>query len=292
MLERTRSTARPGCRWEDAKVETSEIAVLWHGMRLGASMERATSAAMRVTSDPEPRAGLGEILNHQPRGNAIVYIDSQRLTRDCVTEQLAVRLPEMLIEAIAEVYDLSNEDIGVGRFVLGILNKHSRHIGEAGLVEQLSFLATAAPNLPLALLSDLDDADEIAEAFKLGIRGYIPTSLPIRQAVEAIRLVSAGGSFLPPSILSLSATVARMPSPAIAENAFCGKSFTPRQLEVLRRLWEGKQNKLIAYDLNMCESTVKVHIRHIMKKLNARNRTQVVLLTRSIHASGTAEANG
>jgi ubiquinone biosynthesis protein len=54
------------------------------------------------------------------------------------------------------------------------------------------------------VFSDLDEADDIAEAFKLGIRGYIPTSLPIQQAAEAIRLVSAGGSFLPPSILALS----------------------------------------------------------------------------------------
>jgi DNA-binding NarL/FixJ family response regulator len=47
----------------------------------------------------------------------------------------------------------------------------------------------------------------------------------------------------------------------------------------LERLKQGKQNKIIAYELSMCESTVKVHIRHIMKKLKARNRTQVVLLT-------------
>jgi DNA-binding NarL/FixJ family response regulator len=47
----------------------------------------------------------------------------------------------------------------------------------------------------------------------------------------------------------------------------------------LERLRQGKQNKMIAYELGMCESTVKVHIRHIMRKLNARNRTQVVLLT-------------
>jgi DNA-binding CsgD family transcriptional regulator len=65
-----------------------------------------------------------------------------------------------------------------------------------------------------------------------------------------------------------------------ARNHFAEK-FSPRQMEVLQRLWQGKQNKAIAYDLHMCERTVKVHIRHIMKKLNARNRTQVVLLTRS-----------
>ena len=45
---------------------------------------------------------------------------------------------------------------------------------------------------------------------------------------------------------------------------------------------QGKQTKIIAYELGMCESTVKVHIRQIMKKLNARNRTQVVLLTNNM----------
>jgi DNA-binding NarL/FixJ family response regulator len=59
-------------------------------------------------------------------------------------------------------------------------------------------------------------------------------------------------------------------------------SFSPRQLQVLERLNEGKQNKVIAYELGMAESTVKEHIRHIMKKLNARNRTQVVLMSRNV----------
>jgi DNA-binding NarL/FixJ family response regulator len=51
---------------------------------------------------------------------------------------------------------------------------------------------------------------------------------------------------------------------------------------VLQLLRQGKQNKTIAYELDMCESTVKVHIRLIMRKLNARNRTQVVLLAEGI----------
>jgi DNA-binding NarL/FixJ family response regulator len=256
-------------------------------------MERILYATTRF-----PRAGLqtteglADTSDRQVRTGAIVYIDNQRLTRDCVTEQLAMRLPEILIEAVAEVYDLSKEDIDTHRFALGILNKHSMHISKPELAKQLSFLATTAPNLPLALFSDLDEADDIAEAFKLGIRGYIPTSLPIQQAAEAIRLVSAGGSFLPPSILALSTRAGRVQAPSRMEDKLCEKQFTPRQLEVLRRLWQGKQNKLIAYELSMCESTVKVHIRHIMKKLNVRNRTQVVLLTRSICENGVAEGNG
>jgi DNA-binding NarL/FixJ family response regulator len=53
---------------------------------------------------------------------------------------------------------------------------------------------------------------------------------------------------------------------------------------VLAELGHGKPNKMIAYELGMRESTVKVHIRHIMKKLNARNRTQVVLMTSAVDA--------
>ncbi len=51
--------------------------------------------------------------------------------------------------------------------------------------------------------------------------------------------------------------------------------FTARQAAVIEALRRGKANKIIAYELSMCESTVKVHIRNIMKKLNATNRTEV-----------------
>jgi DNA-binding NarL/FixJ family response regulator len=104
--------------------------------------------------------------------------------------------------------------------------------------------------------------------------------LPIGQVAEAIKFVLAGGTFVPQSILTKykRPELSDLPpqediSPAIA-------SFSPRQMEVLRSLWRGLSNKMIAYELRMCESTVKVHIRHIMKKLNVNNRTQVVLRTR------------
>ena len=54
--------------------------------------------------------------------------------------------------------------------------------------------------------------------------------------------------------------------------------FTHRQLQVVEAIRQGKPNKIIAYELSMCESTVKVHVRTIMKKLQARNRTQVAYL--------------
>jgi DNA-binding NarL/FixJ family response regulator len=65
--------------------------------------------------------------------------------------------------------------------------------------------------------------------------------------------------------------------------ANCGLSgLTSRQLAVLESVRRGKANKVIAYELNMCESTVKVHLRNIMKKLRARNRTEAAFM---IHES-------
>ena len=57
---------------------------------------------------------------------------------------------------------------------------------------------------------------------------------------------------------------------------------TARELAVIRAIQKGKSNKVIAYDLNMCESTVKVHVRRIMKKLNAKNRTDVAIKSQSV----------
>ena len=68
-------------------------------------------------------------------------------------------------------------------------------------------------------------------------------------------------------------------------------SFTPREIEVLHRLRQGLQNKIIAYELGISESTVKVHLRNVMKKLNASNRTQVAFMLRRLphlNAAGVA----
>jgi DNA-binding NarL/FixJ family response regulator len=219
--------------------------------------------------------------------SAIIYIDSQRLTRECVAEQLARYLPERLVEATASASELPNYE--AKDFAIGIFNKHSTHIADLAVAEELSSLAIAAPDLAVILLSDLDDADEVAEAFKRGIRGFIPTTLPVKQVVEAIRLVGVGGCYLPLSILAQSTLAAETLRSSKIDETRCTMPFTPRQLDILQLLWQGKQNKLIAHDLNMCESTVKVHIRHIMKKLNARNRTQIVLRTRSMYTNANAE---
>jgi DNA-binding NarL/FixJ family response regulator len=223
------------------------------------------------------------------RGGGILFLDEQHLTRDCIGRELARRLPEFNIIERATARDLSKDDPVLLNVFLVILYVHADHMSFQGNDEgldqhcisgQLSILENVAPDVPRILMSEVEVPEEILEAFRRRVRGYVPTTLPINQVAEAIRFVVAGGTFIPLSILSMH----RRPEPISKEPTSIESRelthFSPRQNEVLRMLWNGSSNKVIAYQLRMSESTVKVHIRHIMKKLNVNNRTQVVLRTR------------
>jgi len=230
-------------------------------------------------------AGFEQVAEY---AGAILFLDEQHLTRDCISRELSRRLPEFTITECARACDLTKDDPGLAELALVILYVHADRMilqqdGENldhGIAAQLSILEDIAPEIPRVLMSEVEVPDDILEAFRRRVRGYVPTALPISQVTEAIRFVAAGGTFVPLSILSMHGqpgTDRKEPAdlPAARELAY----FSPRQNEVLKTLWNGSSNKVIAYQLRMSESTVKVHIRHIMKKLHVNNRTQVVLRT-------------
>ena len=223
-------------------------------------------------------------------GGNILFLDEQHLTRDCIGRELARRLTEFKIIECATAQDVTASDPGLTKIALVILYVHAdrmnlqaghKDLDPNGIAAQLSILEHIAPETPRVLMSEVEVPEDILEAFHRRVRGYVPTTLPIEQVVEAIRFIAVGGTFVPPSILSMHgrASVAHeVPHDAPVSDELA--DFSPRQNEVLRMLWNGSSNKVIAYELRMSESTVKVHIRHIMKKLNVNNRTQVVLRTR------------
>jgi len=141
---------------------------------------------------------------------------------------------------------------------------------------QLQQLLRLAGDVPVVLSSDVEEADAIVEVLELGAKGYIPTSMKLEIWIEALRLVKAGGIYVPAS------TLLKIGGPPRVESAKqpndSAVSLTSRQMAVVYALSQGKANKIIAYELNMCESTVKVHVRNIMKKLRAKNRTEVALM--------------
>lgn len=123
---------------------------------------------------------------------------------------------------------------------------------------------------PFAVLADFDGADEVLAAFEFGARAYIPTSVAFDVIIEAIKLVLAGGTYYPPCVLSACANSA---------DAKYGSSpaLTPREVAVLEGVRQGLPNKLIARELGISESTIRVHVHRLMKKLKVQNRTQAAI---------------
>ncbi|MEE9425277.1 MAG: response regulator transcription factor [Methylococcales bacterium] len=146
-------------------------------------------------------------------------------------------------------------------------------------------LQNISPNIPLIVLADQEDTDHIAEAFRSGASGYIPTSLTPSIAIAALRLIIAGGRYIPEAVLR-EILEGRVPHLEQHLNSSFNPenldNLTERQQEVLNLLRQGKSNKLIAYEIGVQESTVKVHVREIMKKLHATNRTHAAYIAERI----------
>ena len=162
------------------------------------------------------------------------------------------------------------------------------------LPEHLHLIGRAVPALPVIVLSDCDEAEEVVAAFREGVQGYIPTSLAPRLVIPAIRIVMAGGTFYPADALVRARRLLRpeiehvpRPDQVTIEHR---EKWPPRQLGVLRLLVQGKANKEIALTLGIEEGTVKVHLRQIMRKLGVTNRTQVALAVRQPSITAAVEA--
>ena len=241
-------------------------------------MHALKSAMMLDAEDAAPRgdevAG-GGLRNGSPAElPTVIYLDGRAFTRECVGGWLRSSLSGFDVRVLPDPDQLEASAIASDKIRAVIINAGPELISSAALARLLSRVNERLPEVPVALLSDHEDAESIREAFELGVRGYIPTSVASRVAVGAVHLVCVGGTFAPAAVLLSQSERAQ----GVGDSAI--KGFTHRQSQILDCLRRGMANKLIAYELNMCESTVKVHIRNIMKKLSATNRTQVAYLTR------------
>lgn len=213
----------------------------------------------------------------------IVIIDQRVLIRDCMVRCLKMANPECIVLAFAGVRDWLAAAAEQSAPAVIILCVQDRKPVETQIGSELSILADHGIDVPIVIISEAEDMNHVVAALESGARGYIPTSVTLDVAVEAMRLVEAGGTFAPAStMMSWKRTEDSDP----AQNGQTKCLFTARQAAVLAVLRQGKANKRIAYELNMREGTVKVHIRNIMKKLKAKNRTEVAILAHDMFADG------
>lgn len=206
----------------------------------------------------------------------ILIIDPRALDRECLSRSLSIYNPAMNIVTTGSVEEWRKRHMSDQPSAV-LLVFGSKKLTESGACEKITGVVDAFRQSPVIVIADSDDLGDILKAVESGACGYIPTSVNISVAAEAIALARAGGVFIPASsILARKEALSSM----VTGSTYSNEAFTPREIEVAEALRRGKANKIIAYEMNLCESTVKVHIRNIMKKLNATNRTEVAFKLR------------
>lgn len=214
---------------------------------------------------------------------SIAILDENAFARDCLARCLREIERDYVIWTFENVEQWQRFD-REGRASIVLLCSVGPKATEQSFRRDLAAVKAVEPEARCIIMSDSENPDQMLDAVEHGASGYIPSSISLDVAVEAIRLVRAGGTFIPASALIRSRAVADQ---AASRREGERSLFTARQAEVVKALRRGQPNKLIAYELNMGECTVKVHIRNIMKKLNARNRTEVAFLTNDMFPSGS-----
>lgn len=139
----------------------------------------------------------------------------------------------------------------------------------------LHTVIAAAPAIPIAVLSGEDEPGLIRDAIEAGASGFVPKSSRSEILVAALKLILAGGVYLPTAALK-QASFATDDANATVKNNKKANTLSARQTEVLLRAIKGQPNKIIAMDLGIAEGTVKTHLSGAFRTLGVRNRTEAV----------------
>lgn len=194
----------------------------------------------------------------------ILLADDHDLVRDALGALLSHHAPDTQVTLAAtldEALDQVSTEDGFDAVILDL-----NMPGMAGLSGVQRMIEAVDP-VPVILMSGHARATEVRAALNDGVRGFLPKTLSGNALYTAIQLVISGEVYVPTSVMMEADT-------NTAQAAF---GVTPREFEVLEQLRQGLSNKEIARQLASTESTVKLHIRSLATRLEARNRTDIVI---------------
>ncbi len=206
--------------------------------------------------------------------SVIALVDPSRLRRECLKLALTHHTPERHVTESSTADELLHLAAGGSHFDLVLVGAATADHIE---LRQIEALRRTLPDTPIVVVAETDNPQRARQILSTGARGFLPASLSLRVLMGAIDLVLAGGVYVPSSLIE-----GNSPRPGAWQgNAAATEPWselTRRQRDVLALISQGKSNKLIADALTMSESTVKAHVKQIIKRLNVANRTQAALV--------------
>lgn len=196
--------------------------------------------------------------------------------------------PVLTATNFAEAWEHAEER---GDIVLAVVDLHMPGIGG---IDGLEGLRERAPGMKIVVLTGSDSDADLLAVLALGVDGFVPKSVEPGVVEAAIRLVMAGGRYLPARVAELAAQGLGEPgaAPAPMATSAAAPSAPPieaplgrlsaRQRDVLDQMARGRANKEIAQLLGLSPSTVKTHIAHIIAVVGASNRTEAATRAREL----------
>ncbi|MDM0039732.1 response regulator transcription factor [Variovorax sp. J22G21] len=220
----------------------------------------------------------------------ILIADDHRLVIEAVKAKLAEIEPDIefvLAMSVDELLAGASDELDLAVIDLNMPGAD----GQAHIEE----IRRRHPAVPVIVLSGYEDPAVMRSALERGVLGFIPKAYSPEVMISAVRLVLAGGVYVPPMMLSAlppgivagvpakTTTDTAAPRPASAQTLeHLRNVLTERQVEVLQLLSQGKPNKLIGRALGISEGTVKIHLAAIFRALNVRNRTEAVVAAQTL----------
>ena len=191
-----------------------------------------------------------------------------------ILRQLCENLDLVEVETLDDTLAALTEDEPFDLVLLDLLMP-----GMSGYVS-LQQICERVSGTPVIVISVKERSDDVTRAIRAGAVGYIPKSMSPDKLLSALRLILAGGVYLPQRLVGGGESIDDRQGGGLRQVAGAEgrlSQLTPRQREVLTLLAEGKSNKEIAGELGLAAGTVKIHVSSILKVLNVSNRTLAVI---------------
>jgi len=203
----------------------------------------------------------------------ILIADDHALFRDGLSLRLEQIVPEAAISqasGYSQVFKILKSDNSFDILILDV------EMQDMPWLESLKQIRELSPQTKIIVVSASEDTRTIRTILNTGVKGYIPKRSEIKVFNNAFKLVSDGGTYVPPNLID------NTPLNNISGRNGGIKTLTNRQSQVLDLIAQGKSNKQIAYDMGVSESTVKLHINALLRSLHVNNRTQAVITAQKI----------